>query len=65
VCIALVVSFDGFSLGYEVFPGNMNDARTVEKIVTSADLQRFEIVEGRRERSRPVVQASGSSLCRP
>jgi hypothetical protein len=25
VGIALVVSFDGFPLGYEVFPGNMND----------------------------------------
>jgi transposase len=37
VCIALVVSFDGFPLGYEVFPGNMNDARTVEKIVTTME----------------------------
>jgi transposase len=37
VCIALVVSFDGFPLGYEVFPGNMNDARTVQKIVTTME----------------------------
>jgi transposase len=37
VCIALVVSFDGFPLGYEVFPGNMNDARTVETIVTTME----------------------------
>jgi transposase len=37
VCIALVVSFDGFPLGYELFPGNMNDARTVEKIVTTME----------------------------
>jgi transposase len=37
VCIALVVSFDGLPLGYEVFPGNMNDARTVEKIVTTME----------------------------
>jgi len=34
VCIALVVSFDGFPLGYEVFPGNTHDSRTVQTIVT-------------------------------
>jgi transposase len=37
VCIALVVSFDGFPLGYEVFPGNMNDSRTVKTIVTTME----------------------------
>lgn len=37
VCIALVVSFDGFPLGYEVFPGNMSDVRTVETIVTTME----------------------------
>ncbi len=37
VCIALVVSFDGFPLGYEVFPGNMNDSRTVQTIVTTME----------------------------
>ncbi len=33
VCIALVVTFDGFPLGYEVFPGNTHDATTVRTIV--------------------------------
>ena len=33
----LVVSFDGFPLGYEVFPGNMNDSRTVQTIVTTME----------------------------
>jgi transposase len=37
VCIALVVSFDGFPLGYEVFPGNLNDARTLQTIVTTME----------------------------
>jgi transposase len=37
VCIALVVSFDGFPLGYEVFPGNMNDARTLQTIVATME----------------------------
>ena len=34
VCIALVVTFDGFPLGYEVFAGNVHDARTLQTIVT-------------------------------
>ena len=33
VCIALVVSREGFPLGYEVFPGNRADVTTVEEIV--------------------------------
>ena len=33
VCIALVVTFDGFPLGYEVFAGNTHDAKTVQTIV--------------------------------
>jgi transposase len=37
VCIALVVSFDGFPLGYEVFPGNLHDSRTLQKIVTTME----------------------------
>jgi transposase len=37
VCIALVVSFDGFPLGYEVFPGNTHDATTVERIVATME----------------------------
>ena len=37
VCIALVVSFDGFPLGYEVFPGNTHDSRTVQTMVTTME----------------------------
>jgi len=37
VCIALVVTFDGFPLGYEVFPGNTNDSRTVRQIVDTME----------------------------
>src|SRR3972149_6559155 len=33
VCIALVVSREGFALGYEVFSGNRADVTTVEEIV--------------------------------
>src|SRR5215475_3911930 len=35
VLIALVVSFDGFPLGYEVFAGNTNDSRTLQTIVAA------------------------------
>src|SRR5438876_5589613 len=34
VCIGLVVTRDGFPLGYEVFAGNRNDSTTVREIVT-------------------------------
>lgn len=37
VCIALVVTFDGFPLGYEVFPGNTHDATTVQQIVQTME----------------------------
>ena len=37
VCIALVVTFDGFPLGYEVFAGNVHDARTLQTIVTTME----------------------------
>jgi transposase len=37
VCIALVVSFDGFPLGYEVFAGNTHDSRTVQSIVSTME----------------------------
>ena len=37
VCIALVVTFDGFPLGYEVFPGNTHDSRTVQTIVATME----------------------------
>lgn len=37
VCIALVVTFDGFPLGYEVFAGDTHDSRTVQTIVATME----------------------------
>jgi len=37
VCIALVVTFDGFPLGYEVFAGNTHDSQTLQMIVTTME----------------------------
>ena len=37
VCIAVVVTFDGFPLGYEVFAGNTHDSRTLQSIVTTME----------------------------
>src|SRR5262245_28100259 len=37
VLIALVVTFDGFPLGYEVFPGNVHDSRTLATIVATME----------------------------
>jgi transposase len=37
VCIALVVTRQGFPLGYEVFAGNRTDVTTVEEIVTTME----------------------------
>jgi transposase len=37
VCIGLVVSEDGFPLGYEVFAGNMHDSTTVQTIVEAME----------------------------
>jgi hypothetical protein len=37
VCIGLVVTFDGFPLGYEVFAGNTHDSRTVQTIVATME----------------------------
>ena len=37
VCIALVVSFDGFPLGYEVFAGNTHDSTTLQEIVQTME----------------------------
>jgi transposase len=37
ICIALVVTFDGFPLGYEVFAGNTHDARTLPTIVATME----------------------------
>jgi transposase len=39
VCIALVVTFDGFPLGYEVFAGNTHDSRTLQTIVTTMEVR--------------------------
>jgi len=39
VCIALVVSFDGFPLGYEVFAGNTHDSTTLQEIVKTMELR--------------------------
>jgi hypothetical protein len=37
VCIGLVVTEEGFPLGYEVFAGNMHDSLTVKSIVKSLE----------------------------
>ena len=37
VCIALVVTFDGFPLGYEVFAGNTHDSKTLRTIVATME----------------------------
>jgi transposase len=37
VCIAVVVTCDGFPLGYEVFAGNTHDSRTLQSIVTTME----------------------------
>jgi hypothetical protein len=37
VLIALVVTFDGFPLGYEVFAGNTHDAKTFQTIVAAME----------------------------
>jgi Transposase DDE domain len=37
VCIALVVTFDGFPLGYEVFAGNTHDSKTLQAIVATME----------------------------
>jgi transposase len=37
VCIALVVTFDGFPLGYEGFAGNVHDSKTLQTIVATME----------------------------
>ena len=37
VCIGLVVTEDGFPLGYEVFAGNMHDSQTVQTIIEAME----------------------------
>jgi len=46
ICIGVVVSRDGFPLGYEIFAGNRNDVTTVEEIV--------EALEGRYGRANRI-----------
>jgi transposase len=45
VCIGLVVTRDGFPLGYEVFAGNRNDSTTLREVI-----ERMEAKYGRRNR---------------
>jgi transposase len=40
VCIGLVVTREGYPVGYEVFEGNRNDGKTVQEIVTTME-QRY------------------------
>lgn len=37
VCVAVVVTFDGFPLGYETFAGNTHDSKTVKQIVETME----------------------------
>lgn len=37
VCVAVVVTFDGFPLGYETFAGNTHDSTTVQHIVETME----------------------------
>jgi transposase len=43
VCIGLVVTRDGFPLGYEVFAGNRSDVTTVEEIVETMESRYGEV----------------------
>jgi transposase len=45
VCIGLVVTRDGFPLGYEVFAGNRHDSKTLREVI-----ERMESKYGRRNR---------------
>jgi len=38
VCIGLVVTREGMPLGYEVFPGNLHDSKTVRTAIESVEL---------------------------
>ncbi|MCG2726076.1 MAG: IS1634 family transposase, partial [Elusimicrobia bacterium] len=38
ICIGLVVTKEGMPLGYEIFPGNLHDSKTVKTIVESIEL---------------------------
>jgi hypothetical protein len=47
VLIALVVTFDGFPLGYEVFAGNTHDSRTLQTIVVTMEARHGVLVDYR------------------
>jgi len=38
ICIGLVVTKEGIPLGYEIFPGNLHDSKTVKTIIESIEL---------------------------
>jgi transposase len=37
ICVAVVVTFDGYPLGYETFAGNTHDSKTVRQIVEAME----------------------------
>jgi transposase len=55
VCIGLVVTEEGFPLGYEVFAGNTNDSTTAEAIVEAMERK-----HGRPNRVRGVDRGTAS-----
>ncbi len=68
VCIALVVTFDGFPLGYEVFAGNTNDSRHQTIVATmestpwrgGARLD-LRLRHGERQESRLAARGAGAT----
>ena len=44
VCIGLVVTRDGFPLGYEVFAGNRSDVTTVEEIIELSQIKLTDVI---------------------
>ena len=38
ICIGLVVTKEGMPLGYEIFPGNLHDSKTVKTIIENIEL---------------------------
>ena len=64
VCVALVVTFAGFPLGYEVFAGNTHDSKTLQTIV--ATMEAWRGVEGRvriADRGMASAENSGVAAC--
>jgi len=60
ICIGLVVTRDGFPMGYEILAGNRTDVTTVKEII--------EVMEGRYGKANPtffsflIRTASGNSF---